>query len=83
MELSCCHLFETTGITRKTKQTYKLNPTHSSMMLTKVSLHLEQWGNGLIRPPKRKLFTGAQKLYFIYPVNYLILTPFVLSYSFT
>lgn len=51
------------------------------MMLTKVSLHFEQWCNGIIGPQKNKLFSWAKKLYFIYPVNYLISTPFVLIYS--
>lgn len=57
MELSCCHLFETTRITRKTKQTYKLNSTHLSMMLTQVSLHLERWCNGITGTQKRKVFS--------------------------
>lgn len=67
MQLSCCHLFETTRITRKTKQTYKLNPTCSSMMLTKVSLHFEQWCNGIIGPQKGSCFHEPKHC--IYPVN--------------
>lgn len=83
MELSCCHLFETTRITRKTKQTYKLNSTCLSMMLTQVSLHLERRCNGITGTQKRKVSSWGQKVYFIYPVNYLILTSSVLSYLFT
>lgn len=38
MELSCCHLFETTRITRKTEETYKLSPTCSIMPLTQITV---------------------------------------------
>lgn len=65
MELSCCHLFETTRIARKTEQRHKLNAMCSSKMLTQISLYLEQQCNGIISLQKRKLFSWGQQLYCI------------------
>lgn len=48
VELSCCHLFEATRISRKTEQTHKLNAICSSTTLAQISLHLEQQCNGII-----------------------------------
>lgn len=57
MELSCCHLFETTRIARKTEQTYRLNAMCSSMILTPISVHLEHQCIGIISLQKRKFFS--------------------------
>lgn len=53
VELSCCHLFEATRISRKTEKTHKLNGICSSTMLAQISLHLQQQCNGIISLHKK------------------------------
>lgn len=63
MELSCCHLFETTRITRKTKQTYKLNPTlkHDVNKSIITSQTMVEWS---YTPSKKKVVHRSPKTVF-------------------